>query len=72
MSIIWIIIIGVVSIALITVSIICLVKINKHKEKLSETIKITNKTPIKDIPAYMVCLDRLAKERCDPAFDEYK
>jgi glycosyl transferase family 25 len=72
MSIFWLIIIGVISVALITVSIFCLMKINKHKEKLTETIEITNKTPIKDIPAYMVCLDRLAKERCDPAFDEYK
>ncbi len=72
MSIFWLIIIGVVSVIFITISIICLVKINSHAEKLTETIEITNKTPIEDIPAYMVCLDRLAKERCDPAFDEYK
>ena len=71
MSITWLIIFGVISVALITVSIICLVKINHHTEKLIETIEITNKTPIEDIPAYMVCLDRLAKDRCDPAFDEY-
>jgi len=72
MSIFWLIIIGVISVIFITVSIICLVKINKHNKKLTEAIEITNKTPIEDIPAYMVCLDRLAKERCDPAFDEYK
>ena len=72
MSIFWLIIIGVVSVIFITISIICLVKINSHAEKLTETIEITNKTPIEDIPAYMVCLDRLAKVRCDPAFDEYK
>ena len=72
MSIFWLIIIGVISVIFITVSIICLVKIAKHERKLTETIEITNKTPIEDIPAYMVCLDRLAKERCDPAFDEYK
>ena len=72
MSIFWLIIIGVISVIFITISIICLVKINNHKEKLIETIEITNKTPIEDIPAYMVCLDRLAKERCDPSFNEYK
>ena len=46
MSITWLIIFGVISVALITVSIICLVKINNHAEKITETIEITNKTTI--------------------------
>jgi len=77
MSITWLIIIGVISVALITISIFCLVTIHHHRIRFEPKIQNNNKSPritesVKDIPVYAICLERKRKTRCDVMLPEIK